>query len=135
MGKNDKNVSFEPTATDLGFRDKYFELKSIDLSTTYKSVCIAYDLNEQWYYKRCHDCPAFKEWFQAAKTEFYGKELGDVHEAMKKRAVKGSSKDAKLFLERFDKEYQPKQIQKVEGNASFNIFVQDAIRKSKEIKD
>jgi len=46
-------------------------------------------------------------WNQAIEEYFTGHGLSEVHSAIYRRALGNSSQDAKIFLERFDKEYKP----------------------------
>lgn len=59
-----------------------------------------------WY--RWQEKEGFIEWWTAAQAEYHSRlGLGDVHKAIRRRALGNSPQDAKLYLERFDKEYKP----------------------------
>lgn len=50
----------------------------------------------------------FIEWWNKAIQEYFtGHGLSEVHSAIYRRALGNSSQDAKIYLERFDKEYKP----------------------------
>ena len=52
--------------------------------------------------------PEFKKWWSdSLESIFTGVKLGQVHKAVLRRACQNSPQDAKLALERFDKQYKP----------------------------
>ena len=64
-------------------------------------------------------CDAFNTWWNRHRNEFFAARLDQVHGMVYARAVgvskAGSMHDSKLFLERFDKAYQPRQRTELTG--------------------
>ena len=99
---------FEPTALMIKTVSVYLEgLKSQEESLTPPQVLVQIGHGRQnWYnwLKR----PLFKEWWDKVCTEFYtNTALYNVHGAIYRRAMANSDQAAKMFLERFDKDYKP----------------------------
>ena len=67
-------------------------------------------------WNRCED---FNDWWNGYRDEFFAARLDQVHGMVYARAAgisrSGSTQDAKLFLERFDKAYAPRQRSEVTG--------------------
>ena len=66
-----------------------------------------------------NECESFVIWWARKRNEFFGSRLDHIHGMMYARATgrtkKGSFPDAKLFLERFDRQYTPRMRQEVTG--------------------
>ena len=66
-----------------------------------------------------NDCKEFVEWWAKHRQKFFETRLDHIHAAIYARATglsaKGSTQDAKLFLERFDEDYVPASRKELTG--------------------
>ena len=98
---------FSPTALQIQVLCKVLQLNAINDDT--KPYLILEEMgksNSNWYewVKRADFC----EWWHAAHVEYHSKTgLAGMYNAVQRRGLANSSQDAKLYLERFDKQYKP----------------------------
>ena len=103
-------VEFQPTGLQIQVLCAYLEaLANRERLGTVSPTDILASLGRDksnWYHwiKK----PEFMTWWNQAVEEYFsGHGLNEVHQAIFKRAITNSPTDAKMFLERFDKDYKP----------------------------
>lgn len=80
-----------------------------------------------WNWEQDED---FNEWFYERWQSFCIKELSKVHSVLKQKALNGDMKAIKMYLERFDVEYNPKSTIKHDIK-----FDEEESEKAKEMED
>lgn len=104
-----KSGNYEPSGTQIIVLCAY--LQSLDAAEFKKPTQILKDLDkspDNWNKWQRRD--GFIDWWNGACEEYH-KSIGlsSVHSHMLRRALQESPQDAKLFMERFDPKYKPKQ--------------------------
>ena len=101
------NTDYTPTALQLKVLCGYMEgiEKGIDASPMQILKADGH-ARKNWY--NWTNKTGFMAWWSRSLSEFHlHTGIPEVHKAMFRRARKDSSADAKLYLERFDKDYKP----------------------------
>ena len=119
---------FRPTGLQIKWMVAYLE----DEANTHPAKLLE-DLGAErtgWY--RWRDSAAFVQWLTVTVQEWLGSVgLANVQKAIYRRAVRDSSADAKLFLERFDSDYKPTTKQEIDVQAH-QLNRPDAIERSQQ---
>lgn len=125
--------SFQPTIRMAKFAIAMCQAFNSGLDVSYPALCKAVKIDQTLYYK-WKQVPGFIQWLQAVQNSFLKSEgLPRVYNAVLKRACGNSPQDAKMFLERFDKDYKPVTGQEhtVTGMRPPDIDPQEAIERSR----
>ena len=89
----------------------------INVSEMCREIGCSRQATYQW-----NDCADFVRWWNRKRQEFFGARLDHVHGMVYARATgrsaKGSTQDAKLFLERFDGGYAPRSRQDIAADVA-----------------
>jgi len=94
---------FEPTTAMQKFAVAYIQQPELSHCEILRALGYSVQLWYQWQHK-----PGFKPWLQKVVSDsMSGIRLTEVYNAIYRRACDNSPQDAKLFLERFDKDYKP----------------------------